>query len=375
MCRYNLRTSERVIRRALEHSASCVASTPVVHLDTASLKPFLASLEPFRLQNATASPACALPSPAAQGALIDASMHSAHLLPAALLDAVKHIYRANSSPSVLISGVPVPAQVPEVTSPLLDLLPSSTAHVFLDTLAVQAAIGSLTGNQYTFAGERGDNLFQLVVPVGDVPADSQSSVGSSSINFHTEDPIPPIEAMQPRALSLLMVRPCASHSNDSEGVQTLLSAIDDIASDLLTIHGDIIATLASPRFTHPMPDVFSIMGKDSAGVAGIPPKAAPILYVRNDDDSGVGVPAILLQEYTHAADPNDTMARNAVKTLRTLLLCHSTRHALGAGDMLIWANQRAAHGRAGVIAPALHGFDRLLVRTFHHPSPPALVVV
>jgi hypothetical protein len=223
-------------------------------------------------------------------------------------------------------------------------------------------------------------------------------------------PIPPIDTFQPRALCLSMLRPQA-------GVQTALASVDDLAEDLLSAPG-LLQTLAAPRFTHPAPvsqregasnlpfpplvtatalhvgfsllmhpgvllfhthqDVVRIMGGDRTSLAEdaySPSTGNPILYVRHHPEKpNKPMAAIVLVEETDAVDPTDEEAKEAVAKLRAMLLERSTKYELAGGDMLVWANQRAAHGRTGVLKPNYDGLDRLLVRTFHHPSPAASVV-
>ena len=101
-----------------------------------------------------------------------------------------------------------------------------------------------------------DNLFHLVLPVEGVPSASQSSVGASAVNLHTEDPIPPIDLLQPRALTLLMLRPAA------EQCRTALATLDECAAELLALPPALLESLCAPRFVHPVPDVFRIMASD-----------------------------------------------------------------------------------------------------------------
>ena len=265
---------------------------------------------------------------------------------------------------------PVPRECPSVSSPLLDVLPLERAAAFIDAFAVQvvrqfyypqshahsrhvhsptpthtssvqAALGSLAGQQYTIEAERGDNLFHLVLPVEGVPAASQSSVRGGAVNFHTEDPLPPIDTYQPRSLTLLMLR-----VGSEAGVHTALAPLDDCAADLLASPG-LIEVLSAPQFTHPVPDVFSIMkssvqkeggGREDLSLHDQGSESAPhgsaVLYTRDDDSSGGPVPCICLQEYTAALDPNDATAAAALVVLRRILTRQASLHKLQPGEML-----------------------------------------
>jgi hypothetical protein len=314
-----------------------------------------------------------LPSVQGQLSLIAASVKAAHLLPNDMADSIRAVHDAQFSPFVLLQGVPVAPECKRlpVTSPMLDEMKPAYADHFRDAFAVQAALGSFAGEQYTFDMERGENQFQLVTPVEGVPASSQSSVGGSAVNFHTEDPIPPVEKLQPRALTLLMLRPAAD-----PGTYTALTTVESCAADLLDAsQGNLLETLAAPRFVHPVPDVFQIMQATHGGQIKHRPasEGAPVLYTR-EDRNGVPVPCILLQEYTRSLDSSDDEASAALATLRDILTRRASLHALAPGEMLIWANTRCAHGRVGAVAPNFDGLDRLLSRTFHHPERPALVV-
>jgi len=228
---------------------------------------------------------------------------------------------------------------------------------------------TLVGQQYTFLEERGENAFHLVLPTRAAPADSQSSVGASEVNFHTEDPIRPLGQFQPTALALLMIRA-------SPGAQTALVTLDDLAEELLAAPA-LLRTLGAPRFKHPAPDVVRIMGGRRAAeaeAAYAPLSGAPVLYVR-EREGAPPTAAIVLTETPDAIVAHDDEARDAIVALRSMLLRRAARYSLAPGEMLLWANQRAAHGRTGRMpTPRYDGFDRLLLRSFHHPKPPARVV-
>jgi len=332
-----------------------------IFLDAASLGPFLDSIAPHA--NAM--------TPASQWDLCEASQQRAHLLPSVLQDAVHGIYRAGHDPRVHVSGVPVPYGKLNVHSPLLNEVERESAAALFVTLAVHAAIGSLAGRQYTFMEERGENTFHLVMPAPNAPVGTQSSVGSSAVNFHTEDPVLPIEIFQPRALCLSMVR-------SQPDVRTVITPVDALSQDLLA-SANLLETLCANRFRHPAPDVVRIMGGEqarSAEDAYESSEGRPIIYLqpRGDELADGPIACMTLTEETDAIDPEDSEAREAVKVLRSLLLARTTSYDMQPGETVIWANQRAAHARTGTLSPRYDGYDRLLVRTFHHPSPPTMVV-
>lgn len=348
---------------------------------TINLEPSALTLLIDCVREAVSQTGYSLPSHAAQWALADASQQMAHLLPDDVCEQLNGIYRADSHPCVLVRGLPLPPQDTCIMDPLLHTLSSVAASGMLATLAVHAAVCSHVGQQYTFVEERGDNAFHLVLPAAHIPADSQSSVGASAVNFHTEDPVPPVDVYQPRALGLLMLRA-------QPGVYTAVCTVDDLADDLLAAPSALIDVLAAPRFTHPAPDVVRLMGGDGAGAAeeAYVREGRPVLYLHRVDhaDGGTGldtggdsrlVVSIMLVEATDALHADDAEAREAIRTLRRLLDERATRYSLQPGELLVWANQRAAHGRTGALRPRYDGVsDRLLLRTFHHPKRPAMVV-
>lgn len=356
------------LRAVLRVAASKRNAPARVSFTPAALEPFLAAIR-ARQQHYE------LHTPEGQWRLADVSRELAHMLPSAARRSIGAIYDAGSSPCVLIRGLPLPDAAPPVFSPLLHELDAHAAQTLLPTLAVHAAVGACAGVQYTFLEERGENAFHLVMPAPHVPAGTQSSVGASAVNFHTEDPIAPIDVYQPRALCLSMVRP-------QPGVQTALTPVDAMAEDLLGTEALLLPTLAASRFRHPAPDVVRIMGGHRAReVEGAYDSAEgrPVLYVRRRADEPAGAPtahaALILVEQTEPLDPTDAEARVALVALRRLLARHAARFELAAGELLCWANQRVAHGRTGALQPQYGGRDRLLIRSFHHPTPPPTRVV
>jgi len=348
----------------------CATSYAALRLDTFSLRPFEEALATSGGLLGTIMDASGhlTLTPDAQEAVVELSTRCSHALPHALQRAVAGIYDPASSPIVLVEGVPMPPELPAVSSPYLDAASSAVAAALAPSLAVQAAIGSLAGGQFTFYGERGANLFHLCLPLRGVPDTSQSSIGAAAINLHTEDPIAPIDRLQPRALSLMMLRAERAPASSS---RTVLASVDAIAADLLEPeHGGKLATLCEARFEHPVPDVFQLLSFDGgAPSASAAERAQPVLYERD------GLACILLQEYSCPIDADDGEAVEAMSWLRELLHARAATLQLSPGDVLLWANQRVAHGRCGAInSPAFDGFDRLLARTFHHPQPPATVV-
>ena len=89
-------------------------------------------------------------------------------LMAPLRSAVGSIYDEAAAPAVLITGCAVSPAV-RCSTPFLHRLEPAAAEALRPSLAMQAAIGSLAGEQFTFAAERGFNLFHLVLPTPGVP--------------------------------------------------------------------------------------------------------------------------------------------------------------------------------------------------------------
>jgi hypothetical protein len=169
------------------------------------------------------------------------------------------------SPAIVLRGLPIAiaGPLPPITSTFLDQLPSSSLATLRVALGIQAGLAGLAGQQYTFEAERGGNLFHIVSPRKGVPLELQASVGAGQINWHTEDPIPPIRLYQPHALSLLCLRDAGCNGRPEErgeergDVQTLLAALPCIAADLLAMP-ELITELSKPTFFHPTPDVFAL---------------------------------------------------------------------------------------------------------------------
>ena len=273
------------MRRALQRAATAATRVPNSFvLSKTCLLPFLAEIERAKHRHSAWATA------KGQAALIAVAARHAHLLPEDIRVAIERTQYADANPCVLIRGLPIGEALPAIHSPLLDQLKAGDAVALHDALAVQAAFGSIAGQQYTFAAERGDNMFHLVLPTQLVPSDSQSSVGPSAVNLHTEDPIPPIDELQPRTLTLLMLRAAREAS-----VTTMLATVDSCAADLLALPARLLDTLSAEQFRHPVPDVFTIMGREAPDQRT--DGRAPVLYARAGGD-GLEVPCILLQVCT-----------------------------------------------------------------------------
>jgi hypothetical protein len=179
----NLTATVESLTAILVAAASARSTPRSVSLDSSALAPFLDGV-----RQASVSELKMLPGFAGQHDLIRVSQEHASLLPSEVQQAVQGIFHTENHAATIIRGLPVPpAEKIPAWSPLLHEVSNATAAVLRSSLVVHAAIGSFAGAQYTFVEERGDNLFHLVMPAANVPADSQSSVGANAVNFHTED--------------------------------------------------------------------------------------------------------------------------------------------------------------------------------------------
>lgn len=232
--------------------------------------------------------------------------------------------------AIVFRPIPLGDVPPTPASPTAPITKSLASEALL--LAAARRLGQPVG----YAPEHGGDLVQNIVPVASTATRQISTSSKAPLMFHTETAFHPF---RPRYLLLLCLR------GDPQAHTTLTSS----AALIPHLDPDHRRVLFQTRFRTAV---------DESHLRGGPRRLTEPMAVFQGDERR---PTMIFD--ADLMTGLDSLADEALDTLRTLIDEHHASVTLQSGDLLVVDNYVAVHGRSPY-RPRFDGSDRWLQRTF-----------
>jgi L-asparagine oxygenase len=258
-------------------------------------------------------------------------------LPADLTTALA-AFRRSGSPSgaMLVRHLPVGALPPTPSDP------GSLAGARLSAAGCLGAIAGVLGEPCGYAPELGGAIIQDIVPVSGHEDAQRSTSSATALDVHTELAFAP-DGARADYLALLCLR-----GDHDRAAGTTVSPVDAV---LARLPKSITQVLREPRFRTSVDQSFL------AGLGRSEPIWVGPIHVLSGPAQRPRVRADFAE--TEGLDPP---AVRALAALRAAAEAAALTVVLEPGDLLLFENDRAFHGRT-VFSPRWDGRDRWLLRT------------
>ena len=259
-------------------------------------------------------------------------------LPAALTAALA-AFRRHGSPSgaMLVRGLPVGDLPPTPRDP------RGLAGLRLPAAGCLGAVAAVLGDQCGYAPELGGVIMQDIVPVPGHEDAQRSTSSTAALDIHTELAFAP-DGARADYLALL----CLRGDHDRAAGTTVSPA----GAVLARLPEPVIKVLREPRFRTSVDQSFL------AGLGVTQPIWVGPIEVLSGPERRPRVRADFAE--TQGTDPE---ARQALAALRGAAEAAAVTVVLEPGDLLLFANDRAFHGRTRFTPRWDAGDNRWLLRT------------